>query len=203
MDVIARRSLLRLTVVCLVTALTAKAGAASIALAEDAGSPQPTTAAEGEATSHPLVLPSRPGSAPSVTDGIPHIQLDQTSGPAIMEALATWAFSHPSIVELPSATSLPGARAFTLINDLEANDDAMMVGREFGHIHAYPGTGSLHVRLPEGEASAVIDAGWGVWHPFAADGSMPGLIMVFAPRDLDDLEVIKLIVGASAEYAGG
>ena len=61
----------------------------------------------------------------------------------------------------------------------------------------------LHLRLPQGEASAVIDAGWGVWHPFHENGSMPGLIMAFAPRDADDLEVIKLIVGASVDYAGG
>jgi hypothetical protein len=84
-----------------------------------------------------------------------------------------------------------------------ANEDAMIVGREFAHIHANPGAGSLHLRLSETDASAVIDAGWGVWHPFALEGSMPGLIMVFAPRDTDDLEVIRLIVGASVEYAGG
>ena len=148
-------------------------------------------------------LPARQGTSPSVTEGIPHIQQDQTSSPEVMAALATWAFSLPSITELPSAASLPGARAFTLTDDLEANEDAMIVGREFGHIHADPGAGSLHLRLPPGEASAVIDAGWGVWHPFHENGSMPGLIMAFAPRDADDLEVIKLIVGASVDYAGG
>jgi hypothetical protein len=120
-----------------------------------------------------------------------------------MEALATWAFSLPSVVELPSAASLPGARALTLAEDLQADDDAIIVGREFAHIHANPGAGSLHLRLPLDEASEVIDAGWGLWHPFALDGSMPGLIMVYAPRDADDVEVIKLIVGASVEYAGG
>jgi sugar lactone lactonase YvrE len=160
------------------------------------------TGATAEVEDQALSLSSRPGSAPSVTQGVPHIQQDQTSSPEVMDALAIWAFSLPSIVELPSAASLPGARAFTLTDDLEANEDAMIVGREFGHIHANPGAGSLHLRLPEDEASAVIDAGWGVWHPFALEGSMPGLIMVFAPRDADDLEVIKLIVDASVEYAG-
>ena len=28
---------------------------------------------------------------------------------------------------------------------------------------------------------------------------MPGLVMIYAPRDVDDLEVIKLIVSASVE----
>ena len=53
------------------------------------------------------------------------------------------------------------------------------------------------------EAAAVIDAGWGVWHPFHENGSMPGLIMVFAPRDEADLESIQPIIEASVEYAGG
>ena len=75
--------------------------------------------------------------------------------------------------------------------------------REFAHIHANPGAGSLHLRLPVDEATDVIDAGWGEWHPFALDGSMPGLVTVYAARDAVDVEAIKLIVGASVDYAGG
>ena len=198
-----RRSVLRLHAVGLAAALIVMSGPAHVALAVDSASPVPTIAATDEIEDQAFSLPSRLGAPPSVTEGIPHIQQDQTSSPEVMEALATWAFSLPSIVELPSAASLPGARALTLVDDLQANDEAMIVGREFAHIHANPGAGSLHLRLPADEASVVIDAGWGVWHPFALEGSMPGLIMVYAPRDADDLEVIKLIVGASVEYADG
>ena len=198
-----RRSAHRLVGFGMAAALTGLSGPVHVALAVDSASPDPTTAADAEIQDQVLSLPSRQGLPPSVTEGIPHIQQDQTSSPEVMEALASWAFSLPSVVELPSAASLPGARALTLADDLQANDDAMIVGREFAHIHANPGAGSLHLRLPADEAGVVIDAGWGVWHPFALEGSMPGLIMVFAPRDADDLEVVKLIVGASVEYADG
>ena len=202
----------RLSGIGLSATLVFLSGLAHVTLAEDAASPEPSITAEveeavstadDESLDAVLTLAARPGPAPAVTEGIPHIQLDQTSGPEAMEALTTWSFSLPSIVEEPSRASLPGALALTLAADLEANTDAMIVGREFAHIHGNPGTGSLHLRLPEDEAGIVIDAGWGVWHPFALDGSMPGLIMVFAPRDAQDLETIKSIVSASVEYAGG
>lgn len=148
-----------------------------------------------------LSLPVRPGPEPIVTSGVPHIQLDQTSSVEIHDELAMWAFSLPTVVERPTAASLPGARALTLADEVIANDEAMIVGREFAHIHADPGAGSLHLRLPLDVAGEAIGAGWGVWHPFSLDGSMPGLIMVYAPRDAADLEAIKLIIHASIAHA--
>lgn len=163
--------------------------------------PSPSAVTEDEMSSQQLSLPARPGPAPEVTTGIPHIQLDQTSDAETYAALVSWAFSLPSVVERASAASLPGALGLTLADDVAANDDAMIVGREFAHIHADPGTGSLHLRLSPDEAPAVVETGWGEWHPFALDGSMPGLVMVYAPRDADDLEALKLIIAASVEHA--
>ncbi len=75
------------------------------------------------------------------------------------------------------------------------------LGREFGHIHPQPTGGSLHLRLREGHATEVVEKGWGEHHPFALDGSMPNLIMVYAPRDADDLNVVMTIVKAAVDYA--
>jgi hypothetical protein len=176
-----------------------------VAAAADASDPDESPAAQDETGADmgtlTLSLPIRPGPAPSVTTGVPHIQMDQTSEPEIHEALATWAFSLPSVAERPSSASLPGARALTLAEDLPANDAAMIVGREFAHIHANPGAGSLHLRLPAEAAGEVVASGWGEWHPFALDGSMPGLVMVYAPRDIVDLEAVQLIIGASVDHA--
>ncbi len=61
-----------------------------------------------------LTLPTRPGEPPSVTSGIPHIQLDQTSDDEVLDELTTWAFSLDGIVERPSRASLPGTRALTV-----------------------------------------------------------------------------------------
>ena len=193
----------RLVGLGLALALAVVSGSVAATATEDAGGPEASAATELEPDSGVFLLPMRPGPAPMVTEGIPHIQLDQTSSLEMFEALSAWSFSLPSVVELPSAASLPGARALTLSDELEANPDAMITGREFAHIHADPGAGSLHLRLPVDEASAVIDAGWGVWHPFHDNGTMPGLVMVFAPRDEADLEPIQLIIEASVAWAGG
>lgn len=78
----------------------------------------------------------------------------------------------------------------------------MIVGREFAHIHAPPnGAGSLHLRLAEEQAAEVVDTGWGEQHPFAVDGTMPGFVLVYAPRSENDLKVVKTIIEASFAYA--
>ncbi len=78
----------------------------------------------------------------------------------------------------------------------------MITGREFAHIHAAPnGGGSLHLRLPRETAQLVVDMGWGAYHPFALDGSVPGLVMVFSPRSETDLVSVLAIVEAAASYA--
>ena len=100
-----------------------------------------------------LDLPPRPGDQPSVTEGVPHIQLDQTSSDEMLVELAEWAYSLDGIVELPSLASLPGARALTVAPGLPLNREAILVAREFAHIHPQPNGGSLHLRLPQDAAA--------------------------------------------------
>ena len=156
----------------------------------------------GDTMKTDLTLPPRQGGRPRVTDGIPHVQLDQTASDEMLAELSAWAFSLDGVVERPSRASLPGARALTVAPELAVRRQAMIVGREFAHIHPQPnGGGSLHLRLPEDQALEVVDTGWGEWHPFAVDGTMPGLVMVYAPRSDEDLEVVKTIIEASVAYA--
>jgi len=115
--------------------------------------------------------------------------------------LAEWAYSLDGIVELPSLASLPGARALTVAPGLPLNSEAMLVAREFAHIHPQPNGGSLHLRLPQAAAQEVVDKGWGEYHPFAINGSIPNLIMVYAPRDREDLRSVKAIIEASVAFA--
>ena len=149
-----------------------------------------------------FTLPSRQGAPPQVTEGIPHIQLDQTASDEMLAELSAWAFSLDGVVEQPSQASLPGTRALTVASDLPARAEAMIVGREFAHIHRQPnGGGSLHLRIPIDQAEKVVDKGWGEWHPFAIDGTMPGLVMVYAPRSDEDLEAVKTIIESAVDYA--
>jgi hypothetical protein len=47
----------------------------------------------------------------------------------------------------------------------------------------------------------VVDKGWGEWHPFAVDATMPGMVMVYAPRSDEDLDVVKTIIETSVAHA--
>lgn len=164
----------------------------------------PGTVSEGSVApvAPDLDLPPRPGDAPNVTEGIPHIQLDQTSTDQMITELADWAFSLDRVSERPSRASLPGARALVVAPDLPLNAEAVIVDREFAHIHPQPnGGGSLHIRLPQVAAQMIVEQGWGEYHPFAIDGSLPNLIMVYAPRDARDLAYVQAIIEVAVEFA--
>ena len=158
----------------------------------------PATPDEKGGTNPDLTLPRRPGAKPDVTNGVPHVQLDQSASIRLFRKLSRWAFSLEDVVRAPSQTSLAGARALTVASALPANPEAVILDREFAHIH--PG-GSLHLRLPAGQAAEVVDTGWGEWHPFALDGTVPNLVMVYAPVTGRGLESVQTIIEAAVEYA--
>lgn len=157
---------------------------------------------DDEPSAEQFELPLRPGAKPSVTSGIPHIQLDQGASDELLGRMTDWAFSLAGVVEQPSRASLPGARALTVAHDVPSpRSEAMIVGREFAHVHPQPQGGSMHARLPAHQVAEVVDKGWGEHHPFALDGSVPNLLMVYAPRTEQDLEVVKVIIRAAVQYA--
>lgn len=77
---------------------------------------------------------------------------------------------------------------------------------EVCHIHA--SDGSLHLTLYPGDAKAVIERGWGERHPLARGGwfrrFVPrGFVMIYAPRDEAEMEVVERIVKASVWWVSG
>lgn len=54
---------------------------------------------------------------------------------------------------------------------------------------------------PQAAAQEVVDEGWGEYHPFAIDGSVPNLIMVYAPRDAEDLNSVQAIIEVAVAFA--
>ena len=78
-----------------------------------------------------------------------------------------------------------------------------MIGREFAHLHPAPDH-SLHVMVPGPLAEQLIANGWGELHPVARMGLLPHTaIMVYAPRDDDEVAVVARIVAASHAFALG
>jgi hypothetical protein len=150
------------------------------------------------------VLPERSGSRPRTTPTNPHTQLQQNPEREVVEELARRVFALPDVEERPSAISVPGARALWLREDVPAGPpEAFMVGREFAHVHPMP-DGSLHAALPPEVAREAVRKGWAEQHPVARTGRIPpNVVMIYAPRDAEEVGVVAGLVVEAHRYAGG
>lgn len=148
-------------------------------------------------------LLQRSGPRPRTTPTNPHTQLEQNPDTSIVVELARRVFSLPGVEERPSAISVPGARALWLREEVPAGPrEAFMIGREFAHVHPMP-DGSLHAALPPEVAREAIEKGWAEQHPVARMGYIPqNVVMIYAPRDAEEVEVVASLVTESYRYAG-
>jgi hypothetical protein len=127
----------------------------------------------------------------------PHSQISQNAPPEWQEALFERIAQLPGVRVGKSLVSVPGARAFHLDEAIaRGSEDAFQRGREFAHIHP-AADGSLHVALPGDVYDRVLAQGWGEPHPVS------GTMMVFGPRNAEELEIVFGIVKASYDYAIG
>lgn len=151
-----------------------------------------------------LELPQREGPRPRTTPTNPHQQLDQNPAPEIYGALKSRAFDFPLVERRPSAISVPGAEALWLVElPQERCADAFMIGNEFAHVHP-PYDGSMHMMLPREDVREVLEKGWGELHPMALRGAIPpNAVMVFAPRDDAEVDLVLGVIAASHRFASG
>lgn len=151
-----------------------------------------------------LNLPERAGAKPQTQSHLPHSQLEQHGPDEIIEKLHAWCFSLPEINNENSGISVPGSRALVLREGVQGNEKAFMIGREFAHIHPKPDNGSMHLVLTSDDVDTVKSTGWGEDHYLVTQGQWPkGLVMIFSPRDEEELTVVKKIVVRSYEFATG
>ena len=150
-------------------------------------------------------LPRRSGPRPSTRTVLPHSQLDQQpTDSRYAEAVLAQATTWPLVRQQPSAISVEGGRALTVEPGAAVGPaEAFMIGREFCHLHAQ-GDLSLHATLPLPLAAAAEAAGWAEPHYLVHTGQAPAtLVMLYAPRDEDERDVILGLVRASYEFATG
>ena len=148
-------------------------------------------------------LPRRRGGRPTTTSDFPHSQLDQQpDDPGVRNDVARRAFALDGVLERDSIISVPGARALVLAEDRPVGPDAAFLrGREFAHFHPGPDW-SLHLALPDSTADLAIERGWGELHLIARTEELPGsVVMVYAPRDPEEAEVVMTLLQASRDFA--
>lgn len=156
-------------------------------------------------TENILELPKRSGDKPLTTPRNPHMQLNQQpEDRKIIDKLMEWAFALPEINKQFSKISMPGSQAMCLAPDKMCNQcSAFMVENEFAHFHPIP-DGSMHLGLPLNDANYVIQQGWGELHPVAKMGYLThNFIMVYAPRNEEESEILKKIILRSYQFATG
>jgi Family of unknown function (DUF5519) len=144
-----------------------------------------------------IVLPRRAGPPPTISGPDQHEQLTQVAPPEVQDRLVARVEGLPGVVVGPSFVSVPGSRAFHLVPRVARGPlDAFQAGTEFAHLHP-PYDSSLHVCLPPRLGPAVLEKGWGVAHP------QSGALLVYGPRDDNELEVAWSLLHASYQYALG
>jgi hypothetical protein len=83
----------------------------------------------------------------------------------------------------------------------QTHPGAFMIDREFAHLHP-PTDGSLHMTLPPDIVETVTQNGWAELHPLAGRyGLPPNIVMVYGPRNEDELALVAALMRASHAFA--
>jgi len=149
-------------------------------------------------------LPSRAGQRPTVSWTIPQEQLSDNAPLDLQEKLFARISSLAGVSTSQSVISVPGARGLMIEPDPGAPVDAFLVpsAGEFAHQHPSH-DGSLHLALPPQLAADAVAKGWAVAHPLAGIRLARGMVMVYGPRDENELHVVAAMVETSHAYATG
>lgn len=146
--------------------------------------------------------PVRRGPRPLTIQTPHHVQISQPAARRLHVALIEYARSLDRVL-LRDSITCHGSLAFELSDNGAAGPvDAFIARREFAHIHPRF-DGSLHMMLPTEIAHTSIAHGWAEAHPLRPPRREGLEVMVYAPTDVDEFKVIKLILDASYRFARG
>ena len=159
-------------------------------------------------------MTEREGSLPQTHSCLPHYQIDQNPSPEIFSVLYRKIFVNDETKDccfdgatgpLRSLISLPNTLAMQMKDGVPYSQG--LVGREFSHLH-HEGDGSLHLVLSNADAAVLFAKKRGERHLMA--GKMingkslcSGLVMVYAPRTLEEIDIVMEIVKAGYQFARG
>jgi hypothetical protein len=149
-------------------------------------------------------LPSRKGPAPQTTRHNPQQQTNQIPDRGAYDAFRDVIASWPGVIKAPSLRAPPGTIGLFLApEEAKGPDEAFLLSTEFAHLHPLP-DGSLHMVLPPEAHTSAVKAGWGIPHPMAGVPSVsPQTILIYAPRDAAEREVVTTLVASAERFARG
>lgn len=162
----------------------------------------PTTGYYQRATSW---LPIRNGSRPKIAGIAPQRQIDQPGCPTMYQTLRTslenLAVRHPDTYRIGTSCFEKKGLALFARNPINATCRG-----EICHVH--DSDKSMHMNLHPDDAKIVLENGWGERHPLARGGWMAAyvpreFIMVYAPRNKSELDVVCRIIEAAGFWVTG
>ncbi|MDO0937300.1 DUF5519 family protein [Streptomyces sp. DG2A-72] len=146
-------------------------------------------------------LNPRKGPRPATTGmEIPHDQLEAFSPPEIRAELVARGSALPGVYTSRSLVSEPSSLALRLPReDREFEAFLHPSVDEFGHIHR---SGFMHLTVPVDAIPALTELGWTEPHPITRRAEFPdSIVMLYAPRDEEELDVATTVLQASYEQA--
>lgn len=156
-------------------------------------------------------LPKRKGARPTIAPfAIPHRQVNQNNSNSIREKQKTLfdqvVAKHAGIVEFKTSYYEKHNQSIYLIDINSGNPDIMEITHaEIAHMH--PSDGSVHATVSPSDAREIIEKGWGELHGLSGqifkgeDGLPSTYMMIYAPRNDAELEIIQKILEAAIKYS--
>jgi hypothetical protein len=153
-------------------------------------------------------LPARVGDRPDTERGLCHWQVTQQPSLEFATAVRYEIFGPHSALQLtpgistgPSRWEQPPTDAFYYHSGPEKAplEFAFLQGLQ---LRGHRDLASWHVVLAPDDARAVVELGWAEFHPLSGFGSSePGFVMIYAPRNVEEVAVLQRILFAALEYA--
>lgn len=149
----------------------------------------------------PVLHEPRPGPRPTTSDDGPHRQLDQRAPAAVWGALVARVYALPDVLEGHSQVSPASSRAVFLTDrrDELSPETNLAPGQRLEpvHLHGVEDT-SVHLVLPTARAAELVRLGWAEPHQYGDFGTE---VMVYAPRDLREVDLVVAVVEESLAFA--
>lgn len=148
-----------------------------------------------------IQLPHKSGPRPETTPNIPHVQIGVEVLPYIYEEMARRVYAIPGIEDRKSV--IASWRGMWLSDRLHIlRPEAILGGREFGHIHH---DASLHIFLEPTRADEAVESGWAIHHPFALENrdGWDGFVMLYTPQSLDELDITMQLIMDGYNFVTG
>jgi hypothetical protein len=150
-----------------------------------------------------LDLPRRRNRPPLTSRTLPHRQLDQWPAPEMQRRLIAECLRLPDVRPRQSRMAPPGTIALWLPAAIaRASPEAYIDQHEFCHLHELPDA-TVHLTLPEPMRRAALERGWGERHLLAGSALSGCLVMIYSPRDEEELETVLGLIVMGRSFAAG